>query len=220
MFPLKDENPHQRFPILTVLLIVINAAVFVGTLLTGTFEETIDAYGMRSVEIFAGRRLETLLTSMFLHGGILHIFGNMLYLYIFGDNVEDALGRGKFLAFYLVAGLASSFTQALTDPSSTVPSIGASGAISGALGAYVVLYPRARILTAVGLYFFWIVKVPALFFIGFWFLLQVLSVSVTWMAGVPSEVAYWAHIGGFIAGVIMILPLKMKLRKRGRSRSS
>jgi membrane associated rhomboid family serine protease len=217
VFPLKDENPTSRFPILTILLIAINSAIFVVTLLTGTFEKTIDDYGMRPAEIFAGRRLETLLTSMFLHGGIIHIFGNMLYLWIFGDNVEDALGRGKFLLFYLGTGLISSLAHAMSDPSSGVPTIGASGAISGVLGAYIVLFPAARVLTAVGIYYFWrIVRVPAVFFLGFWFFLQVLSASVTWIAGIPSEVAYLAHIGGFIAGVILILPTKMRQRKSRR----
>ena len=116
------------------------------SLLNGTFEETINLYGLRPVEVLAGKRLETLLTSMFLHGGILHIFGNMLYLYIFGDNVGDALGWGKFLLFYLGTGLISALAQAMTDPGSSVPTIGASGAISAVLGAYVVLYPRARAL--------------------------------------------------------------------------
>ena len=217
MFPLKDENPRSRFPILTILLIAVNSAIFIFTLLNGTFEETINSYGMRPVEVLAGKRLETLLASMFLHGGILHIFGNMLYLYIFGDNVEDVLGHGKFLLFYLGTGLIASLVHAMTDPSSSVPTIGASGAISGVLGAYIVLYPRARVLTAVGIYFFWrIVRIPAVFLLGFWFLLQVLSASITWMTGLTEGVAYWAHIGGFIAGAILILPARAKLRKRKR----
>ncbi|MFH1821169.1 MAG: rhomboid family intramembrane serine protease [Methanobacteriota archaeon] len=217
VFPLKDETPTSRFPILTVLLIVVNSAIFVFTLLNGTFEETIDLYGMRPVEVLAGSKLETLFISMFLHGGVLHLFGNMLYLYIFGDNIEDSLGHGKFLLFYLGTGLISSLIHAMTDPSSSIPTIGASGAISGVLGAYILLYPRARVHTAVGIYFFWrIVMVPAVFFLGFWFVLQVLSASLTWMTGLTSGVAYWAHIGGFAAGAIMILPVRAKLRKHKR----
>ncbi len=221
MFPFKDENPTSRFPILTVALIVINIVIFVGTLLAGIFDSAIEQYGMRPAEVLAGRRLETLLTSMFLHGGILHIVGNMLYLWIFGDNIEDVLGRGKFLLFYLGTGLAASFAHAISDPSSPIPTIGASGAISGVVGAYAVLYPKAGVHTAVGFYYFWrIVTIPAALFIGFWFVLQVLSVSVAWMTGAASGVAYWAHIGGFIAGVLLILPVWRKLRKRREDRYS
>ncbi|MEM2865848.1 MAG: rhomboid family intramembrane serine protease [Candidatus Hadarchaeales archaeon] len=146
---------------------------------------------------------------MFLHGGFLHIGGNMLYLWIFGDNIEDAFGRKKFLIFYFLCGLAASFSHLLSNPSSTIPAIGASGAISGVLGAYLVLYPRARVLTAV-MYFYFIrvVMVPALFFLGFWFVLQFLSASFLLVAGAPSGVAYWAHVGGFLAGVVMALPLR------------
>lgn len=215
MFPLKDENPTSRFPYVNTALIVANITVFILTLLTGTFESTIELYGMRPVEVLAGKRLETLFTSMFLHGGILHILGNMLYLYIFGDNVEDVLGHGKFLIFYLGTGVIASLVHALTDPGSNIPTIGASGAISGVLGAYLVLYPRARVYTAVGIYLFWrIIMVPAIFFLGFWFLLQVFSASVTWLTGLSEGVAYWAHIGGFIAGALLILPARAKLRKR------
>lgn len=218
MFPLKDENPSSRFPYVNIALIVINIAIFVLTLLTGTFESTIELYGMRPIEVLAGKRLETLFISMFLHGGILHILGNMLYLYIFGDNVEDALGHGKFLAFYLGTGVIASLIHALTDPSSEIPTIGASGAISGVLGAYLVLYPRARVYTAVGIYLFWrIIMVPAIFFLGFWFLLQVFSASVTWLTGISEGVAYWAHIGGFVAGALLILPVRAKLKKRRKS---
>ncbi len=215
MFPLKDDNPRSSFPFVTALLLIANVAVFAYTLLNGTFEETIDLYGMKSVEVLAGQRLETLIISMFLHGGILHIAGNMLYLFIFGDNVEDVLGHGKFLLFYLGTGIAASLIQAVTDPSSSVPTIGASGAISGVLGAYIVLFPGARVLTAVGIYFFWrIVRIPAIFFLGFWFLLQALSASVTWMTGLTDSVAYWAHIGGFIVGALSALPARAILKKK------
>lgn len=217
MFPLKDENPTRRRPIVTYALIIINTAVFVGTLLAGSFDQTIEEFGMRSKEVLAGQRLYTLLTSMFLHGGVLHILFNMWYLWIFGDNIEDMLGRGKFILFYLGAGLAASFAQAISDPSSTIPTIGASGAISGVLGAYMILYPWANVHTAV--FFFYLIRlvtIPAILMIGFWFVLQVLSASVTWMSGVSGGVAYWAHIGGFIAGVLLILLVRRKLRKRRR----
>ena len=219
MFPLRDENPTERRPILTYALIAANSAVFVGTLLTGTFELAIEGYGMRPAEVLAGRELHTLFTSMFLHGGILHIVGNMWYLWIFGDNIEDVLGEGKFLLFYFGAGVAASFVHALFNAGSMIPTIGASGAISGVLGAYAVLYPRARVHTAiVAFYIIHLVMIPAAAMIGFWFLWQVLAASVTWISGVSTGVAYWAHIGGFIAGVFMILPVWGKLRKRRRVR--
>ena len=221
MFPLRDENPTERRPILTYALIAVNSAIFVGTLLAGAgvFDQTIVEFGMRPAEVLAGERLHTLFTSMFLHGGVLHIVFNMWYLWIFGDNIEDVLGRGKFLLFYFGAGVVASLAHALSVPGSDTPTIGASGAISGLLGAYFVLYPRARVHTL--LFAFWIihlVAIPAAAMIGFWFVLQVLSASVTWMTGVSTGVAYWAHIGGFLAGVLLILPVWMKFRRRRGAR--
>ena len=219
MFPLKDENPTRRRPILTYALIIVNFAIFLGLLLTGTFELSIDEFGMKPAEVLAGRQLHTLFTSMFMHGGWLHIIGNMWYLWIFGDNIEDMCGRGKFLLFYFGSGLAASFAHALSVPGSMVPTIGASGAISGVLGAYALLYPRARVHTAIfAFYLIHLVMVPAALIIGFWFVLQVLSASVLLVTGAPSGVAYWAHIGGFLAGMVLILPIWMKLRRRGRAR--
>lgn len=218
MFPFKDENPTERRPILTYALIAINSVIFVGTLLTGTFEQSIMEYGMKPNEVLAGQNLHTLFTSMFLHGGILHILFNMWYLWIFGDNIEDVLGRGKFILFYLGAGLAASFAHALSDPGSPIPTIGASGAIAGVLGAYMVLYPWARVHTAVFVfYIIHLVTIPALVMIGFWFVLQMISASVLWAAGATAGIAYWAHIGGFIAGVLLILPFARKLKKRRRT---
>jgi len=215
MFPLKDENKTRRRPVVTYTLIIINTAVFIGTLLIGNFDQTILQFGMKSKEVLAGQQLHTLFTSMFLHGGVFHILFNMWYLWIFGDNIEDVLGRGKFILFYLGVGLAAGFVQAFSDPSSTVPTIGASGAIAGVLGAYMVLYPWARVHTAIVFFFFVrLITIPALAMIGFWFVLQVLSASVTWMAGASAGVAYWAHIGGFIAGILLILPVWLKIRER------
>ncbi|MEM2672252.1 MAG: rhomboid family intramembrane serine protease [Hadesarchaea archaeon] len=213
MFPLKDENPTRRRPILTTLLIILNFGIFLWSYFSGSFEEIVNEYGMKPFLVSQGKELYTLFTSMFLHGGFLHIGGNMLYLWIFGDNIEDAFGRKKFLIFYFLCGLAASFSHLLSNPSSTIPAIGASGAISGVLGAYLVLYPRAKVLTAV-MYFYFIrvIKIPAFFFLGFWFILQALSASLFLVAGAPSEVAYWAHIGGFLAGAVMALP------KRGSRR--
>ncbi len=219
MFPFKDENPVRRRPVVTYALIIINVVIFVGTLATGTFEQSIVEHGMKPKEVLAGQNLHTLFTSMFLHGGVLHILFNMWYLWIFGDNIEDVLGRGKFILFYLGAGLAASFAHAFSDPASTIPTIGASGAIAGVLGAYMVLYPWARVHTAVFVfYIIHLVTIPALVMIGFWFVLQVLSASVLWAAGTTAGVAYWAHIGGFIVGMLLILPLWIKLRKRRRPR--
>jgi len=216
MFPLKDENPTKIKPILTVSLIVINTVIFIASYFSGSFEGIVGSYGMKPALVLKGKELYTIFTSMFLHGGFLHIFGNMLYLWIFGDNLEDALGRPKFLLFYflsgIVAGLAHAF-YVIGDPiASTLPTIGASGAISGVLGAYIVLYPRARVITAV--MYSGIIMIPAIFFLGFWFLLQVLSVSFSWVAGGSSGVAYWAHIGGFVAGAVMIYPLRKSIKRR------
>jgi membrane associated rhomboid family serine protease len=211
MFPIKDENPTKGKPILTIILIVVNIAVFIATYLSGQFDQVVDSYGLKPAEMFAGQRLHTLFTSMFLHGGFLHIFGNMLYLWIFGDNIEDVLGRGKFILFYLGCGIIASLAQGLWEPSSTIPMIGASGAISGILGAYIVLYPRTRVYTLV---WYYVVKIPAVAFLGFWFVLQVLNVSILTVAGAPSGVAYLAHIGGFVAGAMMILPVRRAVKKR------
>ncbi len=218
MFPLKDENPTRRRPVLTYALIVVNVAIFLGALVTGTFNQINQEFGMKPKEVFAGQNLHTLFTSMFLHGGVLHILFNMWYLWIFGDNIEDVLGRGKFILFYLGAGLAASFVHAFSDPGSMIPTIGASGAIAGVLGAYALLYPWARVHTAViFFYIIHLVMVPAVVIIGLWFVLQVISASVLWAAGATAGVAYWAHIGGFLAGMLLILPVWVKLRKRRRA---
>ncbi len=170
------------------------------------FERTyFEDFAMIPADILQGRNLHTLLTSMFLHAGILHIAGNMLFLYTFGDNVEDALGHFRFLIFYLLCGFAADFAHifSLTSPLElTIPTLGASGAISGILGAYIIMYPKAKIMTLISL--IWIIPIPAAIFIGFWFILQLLYTSFNIAGGV----AYWAHIGGFIVGVILILMSK------------
>lgn len=151
----------------------------------------------------------TLLTAMFLHGGIMHLLGNMLYLWIFGDNVEDAMGPIRFLGFYLLCGVAAAFAQIAIGPSSSIPMIGASGAIAGVLAAYFMLYPRSRVLTLIPLFFFMrVVALPAVFLLGFWFVLQVISGvnSVTNSGGV----AFFAHIGGFIAGLFLVFPFRKR----------
>ncbi|MDI6819735.1 MAG: rhomboid family intramembrane serine protease [Candidatus Hodarchaeaceae archaeon] len=212
-FPLKDENPTEIKPVLTVFLISVNVAIFAASLLSGSFAQIIEEYGMVPRDVFKVERLYTLFTSMFLHGGFLHIIGNMWYLWIFGDNIEDACGRLRFLLLYFTSGLAASLAHAFHDPSSGIPTIGASGAISGVLGAYLVLYPKTKVYTLLmAFYVFHLVRIPAIVFLGFWFVLQILSASISWIAGTPTSVAYWAHIGGFIAGAALIYPL----RKSGR----
>ena len=142
-----------------------------------------------------------------LHGGLMHLLGNMLYLWIFGNNIEDSMGHVRFIIFYLLCGIAAALAQALQDPASTVPMIGASGAIGGVLGGYLMLFPRARVLVLVPLGFFMhTLRVPALFVLGIWFVMQFLYSAMT--TGQPGGVAYWAHIGGFVAGAILIIPFR------------
>ena len=205
MFPIKDENPPSKFPILNMIFIVVNVAVFFSLyLFGGNYDEIILNYGLIPNDFVSGNfeRFYTLFTSMFLHGNFLHLFGNMIYLYIFGDNVEDALGSGRYLIFYLLCGIIASITHilSLTNPKEYfIPTIGASGAISGVLGAYFLLYPRARVITLVFYGWAFLTAIPAIFFLGFWFLLQWLYA----VYDVGGGVAYWAHIGGFIAGLAL-----------------
>lgn len=212
------------------MLILANIIVFLVMLLSdyglinSSFAEDIDEkFAMRPYHIIHGKKLYTLFTSMFMHAGFFHLFGNMLYLYIFGDNVEDAFGHVSYLVFYIVCGLAASFTYIyVMGPESFGPKdmvVGASGAISGVLGAYLVLYPEAKILTLVFYVLPIIVPIPAMIFLGFWFLMQ-------WLLGMfdifvfenASGVAYWAHIGGFIAGMILALIFGLKRKKAREAR--
>ncbi len=211
MLPIKDENPSYRRPWVNYTLITINILVFFYELSLGReLNRFIFRYGVIPVEIIHGRGWLTIFTSMFLHGGWMHIFGNMLYLWIFGDNVEDSIGHFKYLIFYLISGVAAALTQVLVNPTSHIPLIGASGAISGVLGAYFVLYPRARVLTLIpdpftlGL-FLRIVRIPAFFVLGFWFIIQFMYglASLPYM-GRTGGVAFFAHIGGFVFGMIAI----------------
>jgi membrane associated rhomboid family serine protease len=202
MLPLRDDIPSSRKPVVTYFIVAINVLVFGYELTLGReIRAFYLAYGVIPINIRAGEDLYTLFTSMFIHAGFWHILGNMLYLWIFGDNVEDTLGRFWFSLMYLLSGLGGSLAHIVIAPSSRVPAIGASGAVSGVLGAYIVLYPRARILTLVPLGFFLrILILPAGFFLGFWFFLQLLY-GVSSIGG-NSGVAYFAHIGGFFVGLI------------------
>jgi len=222
LIPLRDENRSQTTPHITRILIIVNIIVFVPLLYFAffpedttlhQFESLYDSLTMVPADILKGRNLHTLLTSMFLHANIPHIVGNMLFLYIFGDNVEDAFGHFRYLLFYLICGLAADFVHilSLTTPTElSIPTLGASGAISGVMGAYILLYPRARIRTLVLAYFIAVVSVPAVFFLGFWFLLQLLY---TWV-DVGGGVAYWAHIGGFVSGMVLALILRRRKKKQ------
>ncbi len=212
MIPIEDENPTRRVPYVNWTLILVNIAVFVYTLANGSvFNQNCDPgnticnYGLVPAQIAAGTGLITLLTSMFLHGGFLHIGGNMLYLYVFGDNVEDLAGHVGYVIFYLTAGVIGALAHVASDPSSTVITIGASGAISGVLGAYVRKFPHARVRTIVYFGFFIrLTRVPAMFLIGFWFAYQLLFA----LLGIEGGVAYFAHVGGFIAGFLLSTLLK------------
>ncbi|HYL09795.1 MAG TPA: rhomboid family intramembrane serine protease [Candidatus Acidoferrales bacterium] len=210
--PLKDLNPRQRLPIINTLLIVANAAVFLYQLsLTPRSEKSlIYMLGMipaRVPQLFSGHggsfgeAFLPLLTSMFLHAGWLHLLGNMLFLWIFGDNVEDFLGHFEYLLFYLVCGVGASLTHMVTNLYSTVPALGASGAISGVMGAYMVLYPRSRVLTLV---FIFVVQVPAVVILGYWFVLQFLGGMQSLGMRSSGGVAFWAHIGGFLLGILLV----------------
>ena len=219
MIPLRDINPTERFAIVTFTLIVLNITVFVYELTLGEMggERFFASYALTPKRLFtadAGLGLlippsATLFTSMFLHGGFLHIAGNMLYLWIFGNNVEDATGRIRFILFYLLCGLCAAYVHAVMNFSSLTPMIGASGAVSGVLGAYLLLYPRARVVTLV-LFGFYVraIEVPAMIVLGFWFVLQVLSALLSNSAG--GGVAWYAHIAGFAAGMLLIGLFKRK----------
>jgi membrane associated rhomboid family serine protease len=213
MIPLRDANPTSRTPIVTLGIIAACVLVFLYQLsLAGgaALERFVVHWGVVPAELvqairagkFLSQETATLVTSQFLHGGLLHIAGNLLFLWIFGNNVEDRFGRLRFLAFYLVGGIVAALTQVAVDPTSTVPTIGASGAIAATLGAYLVLYPGARVTTAIFLVFFYqLIDIPAVIVLVLWFLLQlfdgIASLGISASAG---GVAVFAHIGGFLFG--------------------
>ncbi len=217
MLPLKDDNPTHITPIATYALIGACVLAFLWQLsLTGHEAARISyALGAIPVVVFQTANLPaeiavlprsldflTLFTSLFLHGGWGHLLGNMLYLWIFGDNVEDAMGHGRFVVFYLICGAVAALVHAAVEPGSPMPTVGASGAISGVLGAYILLYPRAKVL--VWAFAFFVFRIPAVFVLGLWFLMQILNLAG---AG-ESNVAWWAHVGGFATGMILILVFK------------
>jgi membrane associated rhomboid family serine protease len=253
VIPLKDNIPTDRFPIVTIALIVANVVIYLlairhgGSLLNGPSAETSVKYGAIpyefthwgkhcgiATESFAQAVVcqgqpgvvgtpppepatwEKAFTSMFMHGGLLHIGGNMIFLWIFGNNVEDSMGRIRFIVFYVLGGLAALALQIATDPSSSEPTIGASGAIAAVLGAYILLYPRARVLTLVFIvFFFTIIELPALVMLLVWFALDALLPAIGQLGQVSSGagVAYYAHIGGFVFGLLLIKAFAQRRKK-------
>lgn len=212
MFPLYDEAaPRLKTPYLTIVLILINVSIFIFTFFSGNFDEIIQKYGTIPNQILKGKALFTLFTSMFFHGGLLHLIGNMWFLWLFGDNLEHHLGKIRFLFFYLIAGIFASLFHVLgaSPDQAGIPAVGASGAISGLLGGYLILYPKNKIRAFMVFFFhpilFW---VPAYFYIILWFFYQLALI------GESTSIAYLAHIGGFLAGIILILLLKRKTRRR------
>ncbi|MBN1401150.1 MAG: rhomboid family intramembrane serine protease [Anaerolineae bacterium] len=207
MIPIGDVNPRRRTPIVTILIIALNVVVFLYQVLLPEreMEQFILQAGMIPYEVTQQWGLSaatSLLTSMFLHGSLMHILSNMLYLWIFGDNVEDCLGPLGFLVFYLVSGLIAAFAQIAVYPTSRIPTIGASGAVAGVLGAYIVLFPHTRVRTLVFVFrFIRFVEVPALIVLGLWFVLQLFSGVMALGAVASGGVAWFAHIGGFVAGL-------------------
>lgn len=209
MIPIRDQIPTRHFPTVIYLLIALNILVFVFMWLAGSSNEEALVYQFALIpsSFINGIDLgdiSDIFTSMFMHAGLAHIAGNMLYLWIFGDNVEDRMGHFKYVIFYLVGGVVASLTHILTNPGSQIPTVGASGAIAAVLGAYLVLYPQSRIVTFIPLGFFMrMTVVPAVVVLGLWFVLQLFEGVASFGASEMGGVAFWAHIGGFIAGVVM-----------------
>jgi rhomboid family protein len=221
MIPLRDDIPSRAAPVVNISLIVACTLVFFWQLSLSqrSFQAAVYSLGVVPATLLGDARLPpdlyvippvaTVFTSMFLHGGFLHLLGNMLYLWIFGDNVEDAMGRTRYLVFYLCCGVVAALAQSLPNPDSTVPMIGASGAISGVLGAYLLLYPHARVLVLIPLGLFsQVVHLPAVLVLGLWFVMQLLSSLLA--APGAGGVAFGAHVGGFVAGMLLVSVFKRR----------
>ena len=219
MIPLKDNVPTRTFPIITITIVLVNILVFLRSLMLtdGLGRHVVQAYALIPKELLVAAtarsdllpyNILTIFTSMFLHGGILHLGGNMLYLWIFGKNVEDATGHSRFILFYLFSGVAAALVQCSVDPGSAVPMIGASGAISGILGAYLLLYPRARVKTLIFIFLFiTTVDIPAMVLLSLWFFVQIIFSH-------GQGVAWFAHIGGFLFGLVTIKLFTRGMRPR------
>jgi len=212
MIPLRDVIPSRTTPYITTTIIVLNAItwLFEVSLPQDSLNQFIGTYGV----VPAYFSPPTLITSMFLHGSWMHVIGNMWYLWIFGDNVEDRLGHGRFIVFYLLCGIAAAIGQIVMDPTSTLPTIGASGAIAGVMGAYFVLYPQSRVLTLIPLIIFWeVIELPAYILLGFWFVMQLFSagtIAVTASSHGSGGVAFAAHVAGFVVGMAGVFVFKKR----------
>jgi len=218
MIPLRDTRPSHSAAVVNVFLIVVNVLVFLYMLSLDSYTQ--NDFVMRYAMVPARLRLSAVVTSMFLHGGWMHLIGNMWFLWIYGDNVEDLLGHGKYLAFYLACGVAAAGAQYLMSPYSRVPMLGASGAIAGVMGAYMIKFPHNRIVTLLPLFVFWTtVEIPAVIILAYWFILQFFSGigSIGYAQASQGGVAFFAHIGGFIAGMILIAVLGTRERYGRRS---
>ncbi len=227
MIPLRDENPSATVPILTRGLILVNTAVFLYEIMLGSgVRDFITDWGMIPLRITLALQGGpepllapglTVLSSMFIHGGWLHLIGNMWYLWIFGDNVEDRLGHARYLLFYVIGGAVAALLQFGLLPGSRVPTVGASGAVAAVLGAYAVTYPRARVMTLIPFFpFFHIAALPALLVLGLWFVFQFFSgaVSIAWARSAGGGIAWWAHVGGFVFGAVVMKLLSIGRRPR------
>jgi len=213
MFPIRDHNPSGRTPYVTYALMAINIGVFLSyfTLFADAraINAFFDSYALIPADVAAGRGYEGLLTSMFLHAGWMHLAGNMLFLWIFGDNIEDEMGHVPYLLFYLACGIAAGLTQVVSGPSSVVPTVGASGAIAGVMGGYLLLYPKAKVdILIIFIVFFRIFPIPAWIMLMIWFAMQ-------FVGGIGADasqggVAYWAHAGGFVAGLLLAVPFWLR----------
>ena len=223
MIPLKDDNPTSGRPIVTYFLIGLCVVVFLIQMSSQSYKtgQLFYSYGLipsvlmghnqLPIDLYAVPAIVTIFSSMFMHGGFMHIIGNMLYMWIFADNIEDDLGPTKFIIFYLLSGIGAAMTQVLIDTHSQVPMVGASGAIGGVLGAYLINHPKARVLVLIPFGFFsQLIKIRALYVLGFWFILQFISQG--------GGVAYAAHIGGFVSGMILILFFNKKRESKSKSK--
>jgi membrane associated rhomboid family serine protease len=219
MIPLRDTIPSRSFPIVSVVIILANTTVFLYEMSLGSgLDRFVARFAMIPADVaasietgrYVSRPIVSVFSSMFLHAGWIHLIGNMLYVWIFADNVEDKMGRGRFLLFYLLCGTGAAALHVVMSPTSTTPTVGASGAIAGILGAYFLLFPRARVLTLFPVFFFiQFIEVPAFFFLGFWFVMQFFS-GVLSIGFEPSGggVAWWAHVGGFATGMVLVFPFR------------
>ncbi|MEK7729742.1 MAG: rhomboid family intramembrane serine protease [candidate division KSB1 bacterium] len=214
MIPLRDDNPREHFPLVNSLFIAVNLAIYWHqySLSPEASEAFIQSYGAIPREIITHNAYADIFSSMFLHGGVMHLLGNLLYLFIFGDNVENLMGSARYFFFYIICGAGAALAHIVSDTSSAVPMVGASGAISGVLGAYMVGYPRARVLVFFPIFFFF--RVPALIVLGVWFLNQVAEGIAAFGFDISGGIAWFAHIGGFLLGVILVKFFEKRKRRR------